>query len=96
MGRTCGGADEIGLAAMGVKLNGLRRVPLALGERERELLPGEGHGAVPALLAGESGHFFRVGIFLGFASSSTRTPHAGPQYAQVSGRNRTGPQLAWN
>ena len=44
----------------------------------------------------ENGKCFRVGIFLDFARSSTRTvgPHGGASYVQVSGRDRIGPQ--WN
>ena len=42
-----------------------------------------------ALLTKGSDNVFRVGIFLDFASSSTRTPHAA--YVRVSGRNRIDP-----
>ena len=41
---------------------------------------------LPGLLAKKSGKTFRVGIFLDFASSSTRTPHGAD--VQMSGRDR--------
>ena len=38
-----------------------------------------------------SGRVVRVGIFLDFVSSATRTPHGGASYAQKGGRNRIEP-----
>ena len=45
------------------------------------------------LLTKAGGKPFRVGIFLDFASSSTRTmhPHGGASYVRMSGRTRIGP-----
>ena len=82
MGRTCGEPDEIGLTAMGVELNGSRRV----------------QGCVPVvgprinLITNESGDIFRVGIFLDFVrrSGTTRAegPHGGALHVRRAKRNR--------
>ena len=90
MGCTCGEPDEIELTAIGVELNGSRRVPLlrALVQVLQGLLI---HFSLK-----KSGKHFRVGIFLGFASSSTRTMHPHGAYVQVSGRNRVDPPIGWN
>ena len=50
MGCTCGGANEIGLTAMGVKLNGSRRLPSAEMwiPRSAYLRIGQSHRVTPA------------------------------------------------
>ena len=54
------------------------------------LVRGRRRGA--AMLTGESGRLFRVGGFLDFASSSTRTMHPRGAYVQMGGRNRIDPR----
>ena len=45
---------------------------------------GEGlHQRVVDLIAKKGGKIYRVGMFLDLVSSSTRTPHVGPQYVQM-------------
>ena len=86
--RTCGEPDEIGLTPMGVKLNGSGHVPRDVNTRLPSRVEDEWH-----LFAHRSGKNFRVGMFLDFASPSTRTegPHGAYAYVQMSGRNRIDP-----
>ena len=85
MGRTRGEPDEIELAAMGVELYGLRRVPAPLPQSLQR--------PAPHLLAKTNGKNVRVPGFLDVVSSSARTegPHGGASYVQMSGRNRIDP-----
>ena len=81
MGRTCGEPDEIGLTPMGVEIE-----RLATHTREG------GKARLGGLLTSkESGKKFQLGIFLDFASPSTRTEGPHGAYVQTSGRNRIDP-----
>ena len=54
-------------------------------------VPEPRHRERPDHIAKQSGNVFRVGIFLDFAGSSTRTGGPHGAYVQMSGRNRIDP-----
>ena len=62
---------------------------LGLGDAAVRLL-GKLEDIALGLVARKSGDSFRVGIFLGFASESARTPHG--VKVQMGGRNRIDPR----
>ena len=89
MGRACGEPDEIGLTAMGVKLNGSRRVRGWQGSSPSPAAP------PPHLTTRQSGKTFRVGTFLDFVwrSGTTRTMHPRGAYVRGARRNRVDPHV---